>query len=322
MISTIVNLFFLGPLFGLSFAWLIPSTAPQYLWRNERARVWSTIAAFITGPLVAGWLFGGAAAALSAGGTYLSAAGLIGYWRDPQFPAQVARWRQRLLRTLTVLFTGLLKDSATSEPEADSGTHEQSARGGRDRFATQHGAPAAAEQSATAVPDAQVLSWAGWPKSANKLAVQPDEEPDAQLLANLLQQVLKLQQWAARPDCERKALGALVSDTKATEQALLAAVGQVRDGTVNWNDIKSHVEGLKRHELPADVAAALETLVIKHGKGVATSQRTVAALSEKLKGNRNALASQLSNPPTSPDEAILSADVALSEAARATASDK
>lgn len=153
------------------------------------------------------------------------------------------------------------------------------------------------------------------PRKWGQESEQELEATEAQVIQGLLVQMQKLQQAYLRPDSERQALQELVAATQRTEQSLREAVEQLKTGSVNWQDIKGHVDGLKQHELPAEVSVALEALLAQRASALQAGDASRKELTQQLLEKRDALAALQQKPLVTPEEAISGADQALAEAA-------
>ena len=137
----------------------------------------------------------------------------------------------------------------------------------------------------------------------------------AQVIQGLLAQLAKLQQSYLRPESERMAMQNLVAATTNTEMLLRQEVEKLKTDTVNWRDVKGHVEGLKQHELSEAVSAALDALLCRRAANLKAGDASRKALLQQLQENRDALAALQQKPLVSPEQAISGADEALAEAA-------
>lgn len=130
-------------------------------------------------------------------------------------------------------------------------------------------------------------------------------------LQQLLVEIGRLQQWTARPEAERATLVQLAADVRNTETVLNAAVLQLKNGTVDWHKICGHVEGLKQHDLPEDLARSLDALVADRAGKLDETRKTVGEVSGKLRGSTGELKQHLDKPVQSPEELIDAANNAI-----------
>lgn len=169
------------------------------------------------------------------------------------------------------------------------------------------------------LPKATVAASQPLPKAtAAPRSVGVVRDGDAALLSQLLEQVTKLQRWTVRPDAEKRQITELVAATSAAETALRTAAEQLKDGTVDWNGITAHVDALKGHNLPDDVAATLDKLVADRASAVSAKKDEVGTLAGNLDGRRAALDELVTKSQLSPEEALAAAKSALTEAAELT----
>ena len=134
---------------------------------------------------------------------------------------------------------------------------------------------------------------------------------EEQLLQQLVTKVGQLQQWAARPEADRKAVAELTKQARELEEALFAAVRTLDTGTTDWKDICTHIEALSRHQLPAELSSALNELAKQRAGKLDDTRTDVAQLSNQLRSTANELKEKISTPVLSPEEVIETADAAL-----------
>lgn len=154
--------------------------------------------------------------------------------------------------------------------------------------------------------------------SSSQKALNSDE----QLLKDLLDQVKILQSWTLRTDSDRQALSALTNDTNTTDKALRTAVEHVHEGTVDWAAVNDHVSGLKRHDLPAEIASALDKLLAERSEEIRARKTQVEELAAKLSSHRHALREAVSKPQLSPQEVLAASELALAAASDLKQSDR
>jgi hypothetical protein len=296
LIQFLLQSFIFGPIIGLSCGYVVLQFA-ENLPGLERRRSIGGATAFVAGGLVLFGVCSSMVIALAAVGTMLSYVGLLYSREDPEFRSWFSDTWERAAKKF--LFVGPFR---ASSPEQRSEPDRQQAASGGGWFQTMpirniYNSPELNRDGGTRRPDAPV------PANSEK-----------QALEGLLQQVLKLQQQALRPEAEREQLAALVCETREHEESLRRSVEQVRTGTVDWTEVSSHVDALKRHQLPEDVAGALDALVADRGRDLTLAKSCVSKLACQLKKSRDELSAQLSRPTVTPEEALNSADLAIGEA--------
>ena len=137
---------------------------------------------------------------------------------------------------------------------------------------------------------------------------------EQELLQQLVAKVAQLQQWASRPESDRVAVAELTKQARDLEEALNAEVQKLETGTTDWKDICSHIEGLNRHQLPAELSSALNELVQERAAKLDTNRDDVALLSSELRATADNLKQKLTTRSLSPEEVISSANAALDSA--------
>lgn len=313
MITTLFLFFVLGPVLG--FAGICGfALISQYLWfgaaaegsdfktalrnvpktfQSNKKASWITIGAecvvlFLVSPLL------GYALTLSAISSLLLLATGIACARDYEFRGSVTR-AISLVRDLIALRIERWREARGTAPAVSP------------------------LRKAASTPKATAPAACPLPKAtAAPRTVAVVRDGDAALLSQLLEQVTKLQRWTVRPDAEKRQITDLVAATSAAEAALRTASEQLKDGTVDWNGITAHVEALKGHNLPTEVAATLDKLVADRAGAVSAKKGEVGQLAGSLDSTRTALGALVTKPQLSPEEALAAANSALTEAAELT----
>ncbi|MBX9685093.1 MAG: hypothetical protein K2X27_00250, partial [Candidatus Obscuribacterales bacterium] len=219
--TTLLSLFLLGPLLGLVSVAVL-SCVPRYKWQQQRFVSWSCVAGTVLAQFVLSSLLG-TAALLTAVPVVLAYAAYVASKNDPSFERGFGKARSRGFAAAKVLLFGA--------PKADEPADDEAQFNAADFVKPQ-------SQTAAPKPEAPAGGKAWWQK--NDAEPQPVICPmpvkpltEQQLLEALLQEVGRLQSWAARPEAERIAVAELTSQARDTETALNDAVKQLQNGTVN-----------------------------------------------------------------------------------------
>lgn len=287
---SLVSLFIVGPLLG-AIAVAPLALAQDWKWREKRALLWAGVGAEVLALLVASSIFGLATLPLSIP-VLLCGASYLAYKNDPFFANLAGKACKRSLAALEVLVFGSPEDAHCGDSCEDFAQPAPAAR------------PAETQAAKVRPATQEVPVPAICPMPRKPLSEQ-------EVLEQLLREVARLQQWAARPEAERVALAQLTEQARSTESALNAAVEQLKTGTINWKDICAHIEGLKRHQLPAELSNSLDGLVAERAEKLDDTRHHVGDLSQQLRSTTGELKKKLDKPVLSPEQVINSADEAL-----------
>lgn len=276
------------------------------IWLQQRNLTWAMTAIAVLITVVASFIFG--AELLLAGVAFLGFTVYGSFKNDPEFSVTVTKNSVEIGK----MFVSIARDAATP-------LLKKLPIGGGSTIAPMIPAPrrpATPAPAPVATPKPQAAPKQDAPQAPAVTSVRGEEE----VLQELLVEIGRLQQWTARPEAERASLSQLSADVRNTEAALNEAVLQLRTGTVNWNKICEHVDGLKQHDLPETLAQSLDSLVSERAGKLDETRKTVGEVSDKLRQSSGHLKAELEKPVLSPEDVIDSANEAI-EAADAISAD-
>jgi hypothetical protein len=279
------------------------TTKQASIWIAQRNLVWAMTAIAVLSTIVGGFIFG--AEIMLAGVAFLGVTVYGSFKNDAVFSGLATKNSVEIGR----LFVGFAREEGNKL--INRLVDRTMVR--KPDVVTEPRRPASAPVSAPA-PQAA-------PKQDAPVApVATIERGEEEVLQELLVEIGRLQQWTARPEAERASLSQLSADVRNTEAALNEAVLQLKTGTVNWNKIVEHVDGLKQHDLPETLTQSLDSLVAERAGKLEDTRKTVGEVSDKLRQSSGQLKAELDKPVLSPEDVIDSANEAI-EAADAISAD-